>query len=96
VPLPLSGLRAAAEARAAGQRGDHDHAAARDALAAGYRALEQAYRQREATFATVMADRADWEHATRAQRHLAITSRLPPSYRFPRGPAGLLVPNGPG
>ena len=57
----LAGLRAAAEARAAGHRGDHDHAAARHALAAGYQALEQAYRQRETTFATVMADRADWE-----------------------------------
>ena len=37
----LAGLRAAAEARAAGQRGDHDHAAARHALAAGYQALER-------------------------------------------------------
>ena len=70
----LAGLRAAAEARAAGQRGDHDHAAARHKLAAGYQALEQAYRQRETVFATVMADRADWEHATRAQRQLAVAA----------------------
>ena len=70
----LAGLRAAAEARAAGHRGDHDHAAARHALAAGYQALEQAYRQREAIFATVMADRADWEAATRAQRQLAVAA----------------------
>src|SRR4029077_17970106 len=32
----LAGLRAAAEARAAGHRGDHGHAAARHKLAAGY------------------------------------------------------------
>ena len=47
----LAGLRAAADARAAEHRGDHDHAAARHELAAGYQALEQAYRQREAIFA---------------------------------------------
>ena len=55
----LAGLRASAGARAAGQRGDHDHAAAGHALAASYQALEQACRQREAVFTTVMADRAD-------------------------------------
>jgi hypothetical protein len=70
----LAGLRADADARSAGQRGDHDHAAARHALAAGYRALEQAYRQREAVFAIVMAERADWDKATRAQRHLAVAA----------------------
>jgi conjugative relaxase-like TrwC/TraI family protein len=70
----LAGLRAAAEARAAGQRGDHDHAAAKGALAVGYQALERAYRQREAVFATVMADRADWDKATRAQRQLAVAA----------------------
>jgi hypothetical protein len=70
----LAGLRAAAEARAAEHRGEHDHAAATKALAVGYQALEQGYRQREATFATVMADRADWDKATRAQRHLAVAA----------------------
>ena len=70
----LAGLRAAAEARAAEQHGDHDHAAARHALAAGYQALERAYRQRETVFAQTMADRADWEHATRAQRQLAVAA----------------------
>ncbi len=70
----LAGLRAAAEARAAGQRGDHGHAAARRKLAAGYQALEQAYRQRETVFAQTMADRADWDQATRAQRHLAVAA----------------------
>ena len=70
----LAGLRAAADARAAEQHGDHDHAAARHALAAGYQALERAYRQRETVFAQTMADRADWEHATRAQRQLAVAA----------------------
>jgi conjugative relaxase-like TrwC/TraI family protein len=70
----LAGLRADAEARTATQHGDHDHATAKKALAAGYQALEQAYRQRETVFATVMADRADWDKATRAQRHLAVAA----------------------
>jgi len=70
----LAGLRAAAEARAAAQRGDHDRAAAQHKLAAGYQALERAYRQRETVFATVMADRADWDQATRAQRQLALAA----------------------
>ena len=70
----LSGLRAAAEARAAGHRGDHGHAAAQHQLAVGYQALERAYRQREAIFAQTMADRADWDTATRAQRQLAVAA----------------------
>jgi len=70
----LAGLRAAADARAAEQHGDHDQAAKKHELAASYQALEQAYRQREATFATVMADRADWDATTRAQRHLAVAA----------------------
>ena len=70
----LAGLRAGADARAAEHRGDHNHAAAGHALAVGYQALEQAYRQREAAFATVMADRADWDKATRAQRQLAVAA----------------------
>jgi hypothetical protein len=71
---PPGGLRAAAEARAAGRRGDPGHAAARHQLAAGYQALERAYRQRETVFAQTMADRADWEQATRAQRQLAVAA----------------------
>jgi AAA domain len=70
----LSGLRAAAEGRAATQRGDDDRAAAQHKLAAGYQALERAYRQREAVFAQTMADRADWDTATRAQRQLAVAA----------------------
>ena len=70
----LAGLRAAAEARAAEHRGEHDHAAAGHKLAAGYQALERAYRQRETVFAQTMADRADWDKATRAQRQLAVAA----------------------
>ena len=72
----LAALRAAAEARAAGQRGDHGHAAAEHKLAAGYQALERAYRQRETVFAQTMADRADWDTATRAQRQLAVAADI--------------------
>ena len=70
----LAGLRAAADARAARQRGDHDQAACKRDLAASYQALQEAYRQRETVFAVIMADRADWERATRAQRHLAVAA----------------------
>ena len=83
----LSGLRAAAEGRAAAQRGDHHHAAAQHKLAVGYQALERAYRQRETVIAQTMADRADWDKATRAQRQLAIAAdaelrRRHPSQHF--------------
>jgi hypothetical protein len=70
----LAGLRAAAEARAAGHSGDYGHAAARHKLATSYQALELAYRQRETVFAQTMADRADWDTATRAQRQLAVAA----------------------
>jgi hypothetical protein len=76
-------LRAAAEARAAGHRGDHHHAAAQDKLAAGYRALELAYWQREAVFSQTMADRADWDQATRAQRQLAVAADAEVRRRHP-------------
>ena len=39
-----------------------------------YQALHEAYRQRETIFAAIMADRADWDTATRAQRHLAVAA----------------------
>ena len=70
----LARLRAAAEAQAAEHRGEHDRAAAGSKLAAGYQALERAYRQRETVFAQTMADRADWDNATRAQRELAVAA----------------------
>ncbi len=70
----LAGLRAAAEAHASQQRRDHDEANRKRELAASYQALHDAYRQRETVFAAVMADRTDWEHATRQQRHLAVAA----------------------
>ena len=70
----LAGLRASAEAAATGHHGDHHTAAQQQELAASYQALHDAYRQRETVFATIMADRADWDAATRAQRHLAVAA----------------------
>jgi hypothetical protein len=70
----LGGLRAAAEARAARQRGDRAEAARLHDLAGSYQALHEAYLQREAVFAVTMADRAEWDAATRAQRHLAVAA----------------------
>ena len=57
----LAGLRASAEADAAQGRGQQEEAARLRQLAASYQALHDAYPQREAVFAAVMADRADWE-----------------------------------
>ncbi len=84
----LAALRATADARAAGHSGDHGHAAAGHKLAAGYQALERAYRQRETVFAQTMADRTDWDKATRAQRQMAVAAdaelrRRHPGQYFP-------------
>jgi hypothetical protein len=70
----LAGLHAAAEAAAARHRADHDTAVRQQELAVSYQALHEAYRQRETVFAGTMADRADWDAATRAQRHLAVAA----------------------
>ena len=70
----LTSLRATADARAAQLRGDHRQATQDQERARSYRALEQAYRQRETVFAAVMADRTEWEAATRQQRHLAVAA----------------------
>jgi len=70
----LAGLRASAEAHAARQRGSHDEAARKQALAGSYQALHAAYRQREDVFAATMADRAEWDNATVQQRHLAVAA----------------------
>jgi hypothetical protein len=86
----LTSLRAAAEARAAQLRGDHRQAIRDQERARSYRALEDAYRQRETLFAAVMADRTEWEAATRQQRHLAVAAdaelrcRHPDQYFAPR------------
>jgi hypothetical protein len=70
----LAALRATAQAKTADSRGQHDTAAQQQTLAGSYQALHDAYRQREAVFAAVMADRADWDAATRTQRHLAVAA----------------------
>ena len=83
----LAALRASAEAKAADSRGEHDTAARQQELAGSYHALHEVYRQRETVFAATMADRAEWDAATRAQRHLAIAAdaelrRRHPEQRF--------------
>jgi hypothetical protein len=70
----LAAVRATAEADVAQRRGQPEEAARQQALASGYRAMDDAYRDREATFAAIMADRADWDAATRHQRHLAVAA----------------------
>jgi len=57
-------------------------------LAASYQAMHDAYLQREAVFAAVMADRQQWEQATRQQRQLAVAAdaelrRRHPGQQFP-------------
>jgi hypothetical protein len=83
----LAGLRASAQAAAAANHGDHDTAIGQQELAGSYQALHEAYRQRETVFATIMADRADWDAATRAQRHLAVAAdaelRRHPGQHYP-------------
>jgi hypothetical protein len=83
----LAGLRASAEADAAQGHGRQQEAAGLRQLAASYQALHDAYAERETVFAAVMADRADWEAATRAQRQLALAAdaevrRRHPGQRF--------------
>ena len=72
----LAAIRAAAEADAAeADAADrHDQASRQRELAASYQAMHDAYRERETVFAAVMADRADWDTATRHQRHLAVAA----------------------
>jgi len=82
----LGGLHAAADAHAAQGRGQHDQADQQHVLAASYQALYDAYRQREEVFATVMADRADWEQATRQQRHQAVAADAELRRRHPGQP----------
>jgi hypothetical protein len=83
----LAAARADAEATAAARSGHVEAAARQRVLAASYRALHDAYQDRETVFAGIMADRADWEAATRAQRHLAVAAdaelrRRHPDQRF--------------
>jgi hypothetical protein len=84
----LAAIRAAAEARAARRQGRHETASREESLAASYSAMHDAYRQREAVFAAVMADRQQWEQATRQQRQLAVAAdtelrRRNPGQQYP-------------
>jgi hypothetical protein len=83
----LAAIRAEAEGKAAAGRGDEHAAARQHVLATGYRAMHDAYGERETVFARTMGDRADWEQATRQQRRLAVAAdaelrRRRPDQRF--------------
>src|SRR5262249_53115140 len=80
---------------AAAQRGDPGQAAVQHALAASYQALEQAYRQRETVFTQTMADRADWDAATRAQRQLAVAADAELHRAIPASPSPRCGPPNP-
>ena len=83
----LAAIRATAEAKAAPRRGQHDEAASQQQeLAASYQAMHEAYSERETTFAATMADRADWDAATRAQRQLAVAADAELRRRHPNQP----------
>jgi hypothetical protein len=70
----LGAIRSDAEAEAARKTGDHPHAKQHEALAASYRALRDLYQLREHAFTQAMADRQEWEHATKQPRHVAIVA----------------------
>ena len=82
----LAALRATAEADPARRDGKHREASQQDALAASYRAMRDAYRQHETAFAVTMADRTDWERATRHQRQLAVAADAELRRRHPAQP----------
>jgi len=79
----LAAIRARAEADTAHRQDQDDKASQQQALAASYQAMHDAYREREAVFAAVMADRADWEQATRSQRQLAVAADVELRRRHP-------------
>jgi conjugative relaxase-like TrwC/TraI family protein len=82
----LASVRAAAEAVAAHRHADHGRAAEQEALARSYEAMRAAYQHRETVLAVNMADRADWEHATRYQRQLALVADAELRRRHPDQP----------
>jgi len=84
----LAAIRASAEADTARRHGQHETASQQQALAASYQAMHDAYTKREVVFAAVMADRQQWEEATRQQRQLALAAdgelrRRHPGQQFP-------------
>jgi hypothetical protein len=81
-PAP-SAIRAAAEAGAAREAGDHDRAERHETLAASDRALHDRYQQREQTLDHAMACRQDWEQASAGSRLLAIAADAELRRRYP-------------
>src|SRR5260370_34849525 len=70
----LARARAAAEARTAGARGDHDQAERQHGLARSAETLRDWYRARAAELDQAHPDYRDWEHATEGPRRLAIAA----------------------
>jgi conjugative relaxase-like TrwC/TraI family protein len=84
----LAAIRARTEADTAHRQGQHETARQQQARAASYQGMHDAYRERETVFATAMADRQQWEQATRQQRQLAVAAdaelrRRHPGQQFP-------------
>jgi hypothetical protein len=59
----LAAIRADAEASVARRQGRAEQASQQEVLAASYQAMDDAYQEREAVFAAVTANRADWDRA---------------------------------
>jgi hypothetical protein len=82
----LAAIRADAEAKTTHGRGQQGTAAKQETLAASYRAMHDAYREREAVFAGVMDDRADWEQAESLPTSAASASSTLPSSAWVHSP----------
>ena len=91
----LAAIRATAEAGTARRHGQHETAAQQQALAASYQAMHDAYAEREAVFAAVMADRQQWETATRQQRQLAVAADTELRRRHPASSSRRCAPPNP-
>ena len=70
----LAAIRADAEAKAAANRGQRDRPPGTRCWRPATRPCTTLTGERETVFAAVMADRADWDAATRQQRHLAVAA----------------------
>jgi hypothetical protein len=79
----IAAVRADAEAQAASDRGREQLATQHQVLAASYRAMHDAYRERETVFAATMEDRREWERATEQQRRLAVAADAEMRRRHP-------------
>jgi hypothetical protein len=79
----LDAIRAGSEADAARKQGDHDRAGRQEFWAASYQAMRDRYQAQERIFATTMADRQEWEHATEQTRRLAVAAHAELQRRHP-------------